>query len=175
MVPPVYDESTLWDLGAKLRQVRDTLGLDVLMENTVDYTPAPDADMDEASFLGRLTTETPCGLLLDLHNVHTDAVNHGRDAHALVERLDLTAVTEVHLAGGEPLAGQWTDAHSGRCPEEVWALLEHLLSRPHRVRAITLEVDESYAMRLPDAELLDELEKARSLVTTSMRKGCSVR
>lgn len=164
MVPPVYDEATLRDLTVKVRQVRGILGLEVLLENTVDYAPVPDAELDEASFLGRLAAETPCGLLLDLHNLHTDAVNHGRDPHALFDALDLTAVTEIHIAGGEPLAGQWTDAHSGRCPEQVWALLEHVLGRPHRVRAITLEVDESHALTLSDGELLDELARARDLV-----------
>jgi uncharacterized protein len=171
MVPPVYDEATLRDLAAKIRQVRDILGLEVLLENTVDYTPVPDAELNEATFLGRLAAEAPCGLLLDLHNLHTDAVNHGRDPHALLDVLDLTAVTEVHIAGGEPLAGHWTDAHSGRCPERVWTLLEHLLARPHRVRAITLEVDESYALTLADGELLDELARARDLARDEVACG----
>lgn len=164
MVPPVYDEPALRDISAKVRQVREILGLEVLLENTVDYAPVPDADLDEAEFLRRLAAETPCSLLLDLHNLHTDAVNHGRDPHVLLDRLDLTAVTEVHLAGGAPLADQWTDAHSGRCPEPVWTLLADLLGRAHRVRAVTLEIDESYALTMPDGELLAELDRARSLL-----------
>jgi uncharacterized protein len=171
MVPPVYDEAALHDIGAKVRRIHELLGLVVLLENTVDYTPVPDAELDEAQFLTRLTTQTPAALLLDLHNLHTDAVNHGRDPYALLDSLDLTTVTEVHLAGGEPLAGQWTDAHSGRCPEQVWALLAHLLARPHRVRAITLEADESYALRLPDEVLLDELARARGLVAAAFPGG----
>lgn len=173
MLPPVYDEATLLDVSAKVRQVRDIVGLEVLLENAVDYAPVLDAELDEATFLRRLAAQTPCGLLLDLHNLHTDAVNHGRDPHALLDALDLAAVTEVHVAGGEPLAGQWTDAHSGRCPDQVWALLADLLGRPNGARAITLEVDESYATGLADADLLDELERARSLVTAAAVAGGS--
>lgn len=72
-------------------------------------------------------------------------------------------VHELHIAGGEPLAGHWTDAHSGRCPAEVWSLLEYVLSKPNAVRAVTFEVDESYAARMDAEAVLDEIARARSI------------
>ncbi len=163
MVPPVYDRATLADLTGKLRQVRAILGLDVLVENAVDYAPAEVADFAEPEFLMALSRQSGCGVLLDLHNIHTNAVNLGRDASAAVDAMDLGTVGELHIAGGEPLDGFWTDAHSGRCPAKVWELLERVLSRPNGVRGVTLEIDESYASRLGDDVILEELERARAL------------
>jgi uncharacterized protein len=163
MIPPVYDLAALEDLAVKLQQVRAILGLEVLLENAVDYAPVPDADLDEATFLHAVAARTKARLLLDLHNLHTNAVNHGGDALAVVDALDLTLVHELHIAGGELLAGQWTDAHSGRCPPEVWMLLESVLSRPNAVRAVTFEVDESYATRMDAAAIASELARARAL------------
>jgi hypothetical protein len=163
MVPPIYDAAVLEDLAVKVQQVCDVLGLEVLLENAVNYTPVPDAEFGEAEFLNAVATQTQARLLLDLHNLYTNAVNHGEDAFAIIDSLDLTLVKELHIAGGEPLAGQWTDAHSGRCAPEVWPLLEHVLSRPNAVRTVTFEVDESYATRMDPTAVLDELAHARAV------------
>jgi uncharacterized protein (UPF0276 family) len=163
MLPPVYDRATLDDLVPKVRAVCDRLGLPVLLENAVDYTPVADTDLGEAAFLAGLTARTPARLLLDLHNVHTNALSGGPDPRALIAALDLTLVREIHIAGGELLDGVWTDSHSGRCPAEVWDLLAEVLARPNGVRAITLEIDESYATRLDPGAIRAELETARRL------------
>ena len=163
MVPPVYDIAVLEDIRVKVQQMCDVLELEVLLENAVDYTPVPDAELSEAEFLHALSTQTQARLLLDLHNLHTNAVNHGTDAFAVIDALDLRLVYELHIAGGEPLARQWTDAHSGRCAPEVWPLLEHVLSRPNAVRTVTFEVDESYAARMDATAVLGELARARTI------------
>jgi uncharacterized protein (UPF0276 family) len=163
MLPPVYDDATLDELVPKVRTVCDRLGLTVLLENAVDYTPVPDTDLGEGAFLAGLTARTPARLLLDLHNVYTNALSGGPDPRALIGALDLTRVREIHVAGGELLDGVWTDSHSGRCPAEVWDLLAEVLARPNGVQAITLEIDESYATRLDPAAIREELETARRL------------
>jgi len=163
MLPPVYDAEALDDLAPKLRELRHRLGIEVLLENAVEYTPVPDAELGEAEFLTRLAERSEVRLLLDLHNLYTNAVNTGGDMAAVVDALDLRLVRELHIAGGEPLEGMWTDSHSGRCPEPVWDLLGRVLARPNGVRAITFEVDESYAGRLGDAALRDELARARAI------------
>lgn len=163
MLPPIYNAEALADLETKLREVEAILGLEILLENAVEYAPAPNSECDEAMFLRALTARTPAWLLLDLHNLHVDAVNHGGDPRAVIDALDLTRVRELHIAGGEPLAGQLTDAHSGRCPPEVWTLLAYVLARPNGVRAITFEVDESYALRMDAATVLQELSRARAV------------
>lgn len=163
MLPPVYDTAALDDLIAKVRRMREMVGTEVLLENAVTYAPVADADFQEADFLNALAARAPCGLLLDLHNLYTNAVNLGEDAFATIDALDLSAVREIHIAGGEPLAGQWTDAHAGPCPPDVWRLLQYVLSQPNAVRGVTFEVDESYATRMEASALLSELNRARQI------------
>ena len=163
MIPPVYDEAALVDLESKVQLVRDVLGMAFLLENAVDYTPVPNPEFTEADFLQAVATRTQAGLLLDLHNLHTNAVNHGWDPYAVINALDLNLVHELHIAGGEPLADQWTDAHSGRCVPEIWPLLEYVLSRPNGVQAVTLEIDESYAALMEADVILEEISRARRI------------
>lgn len=163
LLPPVYDHAVLPELTEKIQQLHAGLGCDVLLENTVNYSPLPDQDLDEAEFLNALTCRSPCQILLDLHNLHTNAVNHGIDPYAQLERINLDHVRELHIAGGEAFAGMWTDAHAGSCPPQVWNLLQHVLMRAPEIRAVTLEIDESWVMRISEAQLLAELDQARNI------------
>ena len=163
MLPPVYNHATLDDLVLKIRTVCDRLNLPVLLENAVDYTPVADTSVGEAAFLRALTERTSARLLLDLHNIYTNELSGGPDSRTLIDELDLNRVREIHIAGGELLDGVWTDSHSGRCPDKVWTLLAEVLARPNGVRAITLEIDESYATRLEPDTIREELATARRL------------
>ena len=171
MLPPVYDAAVLEELEVKLEQVREILEIEVLLENAVNYTPVLDAEFSEAEFLNTLALRTQTRLLLDLHNLYTDAVNHGINPFTMVDELDLMLVRELHIAGGELLAGQWTDAHSGRCAPKVWELLEYVLSQSNGVRAVTFEVDESYASRMDHSAVLDELNRTRAIWDRAQRKA----
>jgi hypothetical protein len=123
----------------------------------------PEQDMTEQEFLNGLTRLTNCGLLLDVHNVYVNARNHGFDAAAFIEQLDLSRVVEVHIAGGSELAGMYTDSHAGPCPEPVWDLLEQVASSASNLCAITFEFHESYYPLLEISGIRAELRRARSV------------
>jgi uncharacterized protein (UPF0276 family) len=93
-----------------------------LLENNVYFVDLPEQDMTEVEFLNRLVQRGRCGLLLDLHNLYTNARNHGFDALKFLDQLDLSSVTEIHIAGGDEFAGMYTDSHAGACPEPVAGL-----------------------------------------------------
>lgn len=169
MMPPVYDRAVLDDIATKLDQIKDMLGLEILLENAVNYTPVEDAEFDEAGFLQALAKASQTHLLLDLHNLYTNDYNGGEAAATVIDKLDLTLVRELHIAGGELMAGHWTDSHSGRCPDAVWSMLEKVLSRPNGIRAITFEVDESAATRMDPADLRGELDHARAIWRATRR------
>lgn len=118
--------------------------LPFLLENATYYLPGLPADpgWDEIDFLRALTGAAPCGLLLDLFNLHCNAVNHGFDLMAALERLPLERVVEVHLAGGAVEQGFLLDSHSGPVPPSVWAALEWLLPRAPILAGVLYEVQE---------------------------------
>jgi uncharacterized protein (UPF0276 family) len=162
-LPVIYDEETFALMVPKLRRLRDALGCRVLLENGSFFTPVPDLDMSEPEFLNRLHREGVSGTLLDLHNLLVNVRNGGADPVAYLESLDLDAVEEVHLAGGDDAEGFYMDSHSTLTPEYVWELAHAYLPRCRNLRAITFEYQESYFVELGLPALTAELERMHVL------------
>ncbi|HEX6203240.1 MAG TPA: DUF692 domain-containing protein [Thermoanaerobaculia bacterium] len=160
-IPLPRDRATLDDLAPRVAEVRERLGVPFLLENNVYFFDFADAEMDDAAFLNALAAETGCGLLLDLHNVHCNAVNQGVDARRLLDELDLGRVIEIHVAGGMERGGTWLDAHSGPLPPEVWELLEHALPRCPALGGVTFELFGSWYPAIGGERLADELAGLR--------------
>jgi len=162
-LPPPCDADVLDMICERVRYVQRQVGAPFLLENNVYYVNIPEQDMSESAFLNALTTRTGCALVLDLHNLYTNARNHGVDPYAFVAELDLAAVTEVHIAGGEEFGGMYTDAHSGECPTEVWQLLELVVGAAPNLCGVTYELEPSYYGRLREEGVRDQLRQAREI------------
>lgn len=161
-LPLARDRESLDLLVPRIREVLRTVPRPFLLENNVYYFDIDDGEMDEAAFLNTLCRESGCGLLLDLHNLHTNAVNHGGDAMAVLRALDLSHVGELHVAGGMELDGYWLDAHSGAIPDAVWTLLEWTLPRCPRLGGITFEVFGSWVESVGLARIREDLQRLRA-------------
>jgi hypothetical protein len=162
-MPLPRDREVLGLLRPRIARVQRTINAPFLLENNVYYFDIPASEMDEATFLNRLTRETGCGLLLDLHNVHTNAVNHGFDAAALVGALDLSAVGEIHVAGGMVVDGWYLDAHSDTVPDPVWALLEQVLPRCPNIGGVVFELFGSWFDTVGEERVRRDLRRLRRL------------
>jgi uncharacterized protein len=143
-VPLPFDFEVLELVTARIRALRPRLPSPLLVENAVAYLTFSNQDMSEPMFLNALVCNSGCALLLDLHNLYTNARNHNFDASAFLRELDLDAVVEVHIAGGSEFAGMYTDSHSGPCPEPVWLLLEEIMPCTPNLKGITFEFHDSY-------------------------------
>jgi uncharacterized protein len=162
-LPVPYDHDVLAMVAERVAFVRRALDVPFLLENNVYYTDLPEQEMDEPEFLNALAARTGCGLLLDVHNVYANARNHGFDASRFIDRLDLSRVVEVHVAGGNDLAGMYTDSHAGPCPEPVWELLAHVAPRAPNLRAVTFEFHDSYFPLLQAEGVRAQLARARDV------------
>src|SRR5262245_46474638 len=115
-------------------------------ENNVTYFALGDVSR-EPEFFNAICRAAPCGLLLDLHNVHTQCVNAGIDADDYVDRIDASRVIQIHLSGGSDSEAAWLasrrvyrlDSHDGPVPEPVWRLLERVVPRCRNLRGIVVE------------------------------------
>jgi uncharacterized protein (UPF0276 family) len=111
-------------------------------------------------------------LLLDLHNVWTNARNLGFEAGEYLERLPLERVIEIHLSGGTESDPAWLpsrailrlDSHDHAVPEEVWQLAERFVPRCTNLRGLTLERMEGTVGPGDVAPLRAELLRARALL-----------
>lgn len=162
-LPVCYDEEMLALIADRVRYVRASVPCPFLLENSVAYVDQPDQDMSEPTFLTRLSHESGCGILLDLHNVYVNARNHGFSAESFVRDLDLSRVVEIHIAGGDELAGFYTDSHAGPVAPPVWDLLETTLRAAPAIRGVTFEFHESAYPLLQADGIRRELDHARDL------------
>jgi len=99
-LPVPYDSEALDLLIPRVRFFSERCDRPFLLENNVYYFQYPGQEFSEEEFLNKLCGAGGCGVLLDLHNLYTNAVNHGFDAADYLSHLDLANVGEIHIAGG---------------------------------------------------------------------------
>lgn len=129
------------------------LPVPLALENIATLVQWPDAEYDEADFLTEILDRTGSWLLLDLANVHANALNHGGDPCRFLDRLPLERIAYVHVAGGSELHGTYHDTHAHPLSEPVIELTRELCRR--RIPpGILLERDDQFPQ--PD-ELANEL------------------
>jgi|SRR5689334_12343141 len=161
-VPVPYDREMLDLVSARVRLIKQKIPIPFLLENSVYFVDFPEQDMSEPEFLNSLTQNSRCGLLLDLHNLYTNARNHGFDAFTFLDEVDLASVVEIHIAGGDEFAGMYTDSHAGPCPEPVWELLDYAVSRTPNLRGVTFEFHFSYYPLMGESGVRAQLDRARA-------------
>jgi uncharacterized protein (UPF0276 family) len=122
-------------------------------------------DMTEPEFLNRLWVEEGCGTLLDLHNLYVSWRNGGIDPREYLSQINPDAVIEIHMAGGDELAGFYTDSHSRLTPQEVWDYAYEFVPSFRRLRGITFEFQELYFPRIGLDGILRELESLHELAS----------
>jgi uncharacterized protein (UPF0276 family) len=169
-LPVLYDQDVLELLCDRIAFVNERIPIPFLLENNVHFVDVPEQDMTEVQFLNCLTQRSGCGLLLDLHNLYTNARNHGFDAFGFLDELALAPVMEIHIAGGDEFAGMYTDSHAGPVPEPVWELLDYAIARTPNLRGVTFEFHFSYYPLMGEAGVVAQLTRAR--VAWARRPAC---
>ena len=172
-LPVALDEESFEIIRRKLAVLKPMLGCQLLMENSAVFTPVPDSDMTEPQFLNRLYSEADCGTLLDLHNLYVGQQNGVLSPRDYLEQINPACVEEIHIAGGDELAGFYTDSHSGLTPPEVWEWAYEFGPRFENLRAIVFEFHESYFEKLGMQGIVEELERMHLLADRLASKAQS--
>jgi len=141
-------------------------GVPFLLENPAHYFSDFPSDPEIGGDIGLMhavTENSGCHVLLDLHNLHCNAINHGFDPFMAINRMPLSRVVEIHIAGGSWRDGFWMDAHDGRVPERVWELLEYALPIIPSAAGVVFELLDEHAVRLGAEAIEEELRRARKI------------
>lgn len=114
----------------------------------------PEDELTEGQFVTEILDRTGALLVLDVANVHANALNSGRDAARELASFPLERIAYCHVAGGSVRDGIYHDTHTDPVPSEVLALVAEVASsRPGA--PFLLERDGAYP---PAAELRAELD-----------------
>jgi uncharacterized protein len=137
LLPLPYTEEAVEHLAARVREVQDYLGRQILIENLSAYVAFTSSQLTEGEFLAAVVARSGCGLLLDVNNAYVNSVNLGLDVDTFFAALPCAAVGEIHLAGHtrQRLGAHelLIDDHGSAVCEEVWALYARALQRFGRV------------------------------------------
>lgn len=161
LMPLPHTEEAIAHVVDRVRQVQDSLGRRILLENVSSYVSYRHSEIPEWQFLGAIAERADCLLLLDVNNVYVSARNHGFDPRAYIDGVPADRVQQIHLAGHDASGPVIVDTHDAPVCEAVWDLYAHTVRRLGPVSSM-IERDD----RIPPlAELLTELDRARAVAT----------
>jgi uncharacterized protein len=163
LAPLWFREDLLKKTIEKVRIVQDALNKPLILENVSYVVDLPNSELTQTEFIRELTASTGCGILLDVTNLYTNAVNHDIDTRQFLDELPVDRVVQVHLAGGYWRDGVLIDGHSNPVPEEVWELYTQLCDQTD-IKGALLEHDQDF----PSIDsLLEQVWRARTILEHS--------
>lgn len=139
------------------------IGSKPVMENIATLIDPPGSTLSEAAWISRILAGADCDLLLDLHNVYANGINHGYDPTAFLRNLPAARIKIIHIAGGKFISApdgrpRLLDDHLHDVPDPVFALLEEAAVLSSNPLTVILERDGAY----PSMDcLLAQIELAR--------------
>lgn len=165
LLPMPYHPESVTLLVNRIDQVQQYLGREILVENVSSYCTFAASSMPEWEFVSQIVERAHCGLLLDVNNVHVNAVNLGFDSHAYLAAMPWQRVAEIHLAGYEAWHDVLIDTHGAQVQPPVWALFDQIAPRLRPDTRVLIEWDTD----LPTAGvLLDEAAHADRILARHM-------
>jgi uncharacterized protein (UPF0276 family) len=161
LLPLPYTEEALASVVARVSEVQDALGRQILLENVSSYLTFRASDMNEWEFLSEVAQRADCAILLDINNIYVSSVNHGFDASCYLRAVPKERVRQFHLAGHSDLGGHLIDTHDHPIAGPVWELYREAVAHFGRVPTM-IERDDNIP---PLSELVAELDVARTLAS----------
>jgi uncharacterized protein (UPF0276 family) len=129
LLPLPYTDEALAHVCARVTEVQEYLGREILVENVSSYLAFADATIPEWEFVAAVARSTGCRLLCDVNNIYVNAVNHAFDADAYLAALPRDAIAEIHLAGFDASGPCLIDTHGAPVAPDVWALYRRAIVR----------------------------------------------
>ncbi len=161
LLPITYNEESLAIFVQNVNLAQDFLKREILIENPSSYLEYQATSIDEVDFLIELCKRTGAKILLDVNNVFVSCYNHGWSAKNYIDKIPLSLVKEIHLAGHsiKQIAADKiirVDTHDDYVCKEVWELYDYAIAKFGLVPTL-LEWD----AKIPEfSELLKEANKA---------------
>jgi uncharacterized protein (UPF0276 family) len=167
LFPIPYTEEAVAHVAARVREVQDFLGRQILLENVSSYVTFRQSEMSEWVFLAEICARADCLILLDINNIYVSAYNHGFDAHEFLNGVPAARVRQFHLAGHSNCDTHIIDTHDAPIIDPVWALYQAALQRFGQITTM-IERDDHIP---PLTDLVAELDRARGIAAQTFAQG----
>jgi uncharacterized protein (UPF0276 family) len=166
LLPMPYTEEAVQHMVARIQQVQDFLGRQILVENVSSYANFKQSEMTEYEFITAIAKRADCLILLDINNIYVNHYNHGLDPWAFLEGVPSDRVQQIHLAGHQNCETHLVDTHDHSIITPVWDLYARAIEIFGPVSTM-IERDDHIP---PLEELLMELGQARKISESVLTK-----
>ncbi|HEY3859793.1 MAG TPA: DUF692 domain-containing protein [Gammaproteobacteria bacterium] len=166
LMPLPYTEEAVRHVAARVRQVQEHLGRQILLENVSSYVSYTQSAMSEWEFLSAVCEAADCLILLDINNIYVSSHNHGFDAMDYLRGVPASRVRQFHLAGHTHNGNIIVDTHDQPIIRDVWDLYADAV----RLLGPVSTMIERDANIPPLAVLMAELDKARRISGLALKE-----
>lgn len=161
LLPPILSPASADEMAACIERVQAATGYAVLPENPTSTVYL--GELHLLDYYARVSERAGCGLLIDAAHL---AIFQRMRGHAPTTGLDgfpCDRIVELHVAGGvvrEHEGFSWVDDNHAPDPlPDTWEIVEHLLPRATRLRALVYECERNSA-----PEVLGHFERLRTMI-----------
>lgn len=160
LTPLAWSNELADKISEKIICIQNKINIPFLIENITNRFVLPYTELSETNFINQILTNTECGLLLDITNVFTNSINHGFDAYDWIDAIDLSAIAQIHLAGGAYDDDKiLEDSHDQAVWDESWQLYKYVIGRIGPIPTIIERTG-----NIPQIEsLISEVAQARKI------------
>jgi len=159
LMPLPYTEATIAHVAARVEQVQDYLGRQILLENVSSYVTYSASQISEWEFLTAVAERADCLILLDINNIYVSSHNHAFDPVEYLDGVPGNRIRQFHLAGHSYKEQLIIDTHDNPVCDPVWLLYQQAVERFGRVSTMIERDDNIPSLN----ELITELDIARQL------------
>ena len=170
LLPLPYTSEALDNVVSRIDETQDFLQRPILVENVSSYLQFIDSTIPEWEFIRDVARRAGCQILLDVNNIHVNAVNHDFDAFAYLDAIEPGSVGEIHLAGFQDTGEVLIDTHGTAVCDDVWRLFDYAVARFGPVPALVEWDTDIPAL----AVLLAEAEKANIILANRSASAANV-
>jgi uncharacterized protein (UPF0276 family) len=161
LLPLPFTAEAAEHVAVRVMRAQDALGVPMAVENISYYAHPGAPEMDEADFASAVVKRAGCALLLDVNNVFVNAKNHGFDARAMIAKMPLDRVVQMHIAGHDTSdPALILDTHAEAVRDDVYDLLAFALKKTGSV-PVLLERDDNFP---PWDELCAEIKRLDAIL-----------
>jgi uncharacterized protein (UPF0276 family) len=163
LAAPPRTLETLEGAAENLSRAAALAGSKPIMENIATLIDPPGSTLSESAWISGILASADSDLLLDLHNVYANGLNHGYDPKGFLRQIPAARFRAIHIAGGKFISApdgsrRLLDDHLHDVPDPVFELLEEAAALSPNPLTVILERDGAYPSI---ACLLKQMDLAR--------------